>query len=56
MRTGSKVLVAAPAAPALRNHQPVARSLEVVHQFTRLLVVECGAHRHLERDRIAIKP
>ena len=56
MRAGGEVLVAAPAAPALGDHNALVRLLEVVHQLARLGVVERRAHRHLQRDRPAIQP
>ena len=55
MRAGCEVLVAAPAAPALRDHNALVRLLEVMHQLARLHVVERSAHRNLQRDRSAIQ-
>ncbi len=56
MGAGGKVLVAAPAAAALGDHDALVRLLKVVHQLARLRIVERCAHRNLQRDRAAIQP
>src|SRR5690242_14085693 len=56
MRWRGEVLVAASAAAAARNHDPLIRPGKVVHQLAGLIVKERSAHRHLQHQIFAFTP